>query len=87
MTDARQQGRIHSFDVWHPQLADESGKRRRDFELHRVHPSAECHGDGQSRFAGFLVLTVHILGGLSHRRDRRVEVDPMSGFDLVSGKF
>src|SRR5262245_49032772 len=40
--------------------------------------SAERHRQGQPRFAGFLVLLVHVLGRLCHRRDRLVEADAMA---------
>ncbi|MCI0389469.1 MAG: hypothetical protein MOB07_12000 [Acidobacteria bacterium] len=34
--DERLQVLIHRIGVWHPQLANEGGKCRRNFELHRV---------------------------------------------------
>lgn len=47
--------------------------------------SAKHHGKSQSGFAGFLVLAVHLPGGLGQRQDALVETDTMSGLDLIAG--
>src|SRR3954451_25160663 len=47
--------------------------------------SAKHHGKSQSSFAGFLVLAVHVLGGLCQGLHGRVEIDTVSRRDLVAG--
>src|SRR4029450_13754855 len=47
--------------------------------------SAEDYGEGEARFAVFLVLAVHVLGGLRQCQDGRVEIDAVPGRDLVAG--
>src|SRR6185369_11100255 len=47
--------------------------------------SAKDHGKSQTSFAGFLVLAVHVLGGLSQRQHGCVEIDAVSRRDLIAG--
>jgi len=49
------------------------------------HRSAEHYGKGEAGFACFLVLTVHVFGGLRQGHHRRIEIDAMPGRDLVAG--
>src|SRR5438270_7595194 len=46
--------------------------------------STKNYRKSQSRFAGFLVLAVHVLGGLGQGLHGRVEIDAVSGRDLVA---
>src|SRR5437879_95858 len=47
--------------------------------------SAESHRKREPSFTGFFVLTVHLLGGLSHRGNGFVQTYPVPGFDLIAG--
>src|SRR5271168_310388 len=47
--------------------------------------SAKNHGESQSGFAGFLVLAVHVFGGLGQGLHGRVEINTVSRRDLVAG--
>src|SRR3954452_13304866 len=46
--------------------------------------SAKHHGKSQTSFAGFLVLAVHLLGGLGKGLHGRVEIDAVSRRDLIA---
>src|SRR6478672_4268871 len=47
--------------------------------------SAERDGLGETGFAGFLVLAVHVFGGLGKGHHSSVEIDPVPGGDFVAG--
>src|SRR6476620_2757098 len=47
--------------------------------------SAEHYREGETRLAGFLVLAVHLFGGLSQGDHGFVEIDAVPGRDLVAG--
>src|SRR3954467_2557252 len=47
--------------------------------------SAENDGLGEASFAGFLVLAVHVSGGLGQSHDGGVEIDAVPGGDFIAG--
>src|SRR5207249_11951919 len=47
--------------------------------------SAECYGEGEASLACFLVLAVHVFGGLGQGHHGCVEIDAVPGRDLVAG--
>src|SRR3954451_19776203 len=47
--------------------------------------SAERYGKGEASLACFLVLAVHLFGGLGQRQHGLVKTDTVPGRDLVTG--
>src|SRR5215813_11847733 len=52
---------------------------------HAARESTERDGLGKSGFARLFVLAVHVSGGLSKCQDRGVEIDTVTGSNLVAG--
>src|SRR5258705_13402885 len=78
---------IHGFSVGQLHTADVRRERLCNVEFHSQAQSAESYRKRESSFAGLLVLTVHVLRGLSHRKDRGVQIDPMPAGDLIAGDY
>src|SRR5437879_2313875 len=68
-----------------PTCSRQAGESVTSRDLSTTAGSAEGDRKGKPGFAGFLVLAVHLLGGLSHRGDRLIEADAMVVCDLIAG--
>src|SRR6188472_3009587 len=78
---------IHGFRVGQLHTTDIRRECLYNVELHGQAQSAESYGERKSGFTRFFVLTIHVLGGLSHRGDRVVQIDPMPAGDLIGGDY
>src|SRR5277367_6128043 len=76
---------IHGLSVWKSHPANKGRECWRNVEFHSQAQSAESYGERKSGFTGFFVLTVHVLGGLSHGRYGFVQANSVSGFDFIAG--
>src|SRR5262249_16434352 len=75
-------------------MASSSGKRTPPIKVGNIgvtsssmrsSRSAESYGKREPSLAGLLVLTVHLLGSLSHGCNGLVQTYPVPGCDLIAG--
>src|SRR5215470_1682465 len=76
---------VHRVSIWYSRAADKSWECWRNLEFHGSRSTAENYRKRESGLAGFLVLTVHVLGCLSNRRDGCIQIHAVSGFNFVAG--
>src|SRR5262249_9450267 len=83
--DQSMQAVVHRVSIWYSRAADKSGECWRNLEFHGSRSSAKSYRKRESGFAGFLVLTVHVLVRLSHGRDGCVQTTAVYVSNFLTG--